>query len=271
MFKRNYYISILMSILFVLTISLAALATEESTKLDLKIKQTEEMVNQGIDKKLDHKKDKYYRNNDIIDDSKITDCDSSEAKELIKVIEKSMDDFDNELKSKLDNDFSTNLGGGGSSGSNSIDYSSFENGDIVLVHDGFCIYGYYRHAGTYDEDKDKFISAQKNDLGNSDGVIWEDKDWYRDNYDEAVGVWVVDATSEIRTETRDKIMDYLRDQLGEPYIFSSYNNRSSWYCSKLPWVGWEDHYECDLNENGGFCVPDDLEKSDDTKIFASSS
>ena len=230
-----------------------------------------ELESKGTIKQIEKNIKDYYKNNYVIDDSKINDLNSPEAKEFIKIIEGDMRQFGNKVKSKSDSsgDIGTlSLGDEEPTGSNSISYSSFEDADIILVHDGLCAYGYYRHGGTYDEGRGEFISAQLSDQGNGEGVIWEDKSWYRDNYDEAIGVWVPDYDNEIRTATRNFIVDYLKDQLGEPYGFTLYNDRDTWYCTKLPWVGWEDHYNCDLNEDGGLCVPDDIEDSQDTSIFA---
>jgi uncharacterized protein YycO len=53
-------------------------------------------------------------------------------------------------------------------------------------------------------------------------------------------------------------MNYLENQIGDEYGFTSFNNRSKWYCSKLPWVGWEEFYSTSLNRNGGLCTPDDI-------------
>ncbi len=268
---------LLISLFLVLTMSSVSVATEKSTKLDLKIKQMEEMDSKGINKHLDKKIAEYYKNNNVLDDSKITDLGSPEAKQFLKMIEKDMDKFDNKLnKSKSNKDSSgdigtMSLGDEEPSGSNSINYSAFEDGDIIIVHDGSCVYGYFRHAGTYDDDVEEFVSAQKNDQGNGTGVIWEDKDWYRDNYDEAVGVWVPDLDNEMRNETRSMIIDYLKDQLGDPYGFTWFYDRDTWYCSKLPWVGWGEFYtDADLNEDSGLCVPDDIDESSDTRRFTSS-
>ncbi|GEM_PF-4613907 len=49
-------------------------------------------------------------------------------------------------------------------------------------------------------------------------------------------------------------MNYLENQIGDEYGFTSFNNRSKWYCSKLPWVGWEEFYSTSLNRNGGLCT-----------------
>ena len=269
---RTVLSMLLVALLLITPISVNA--AEKGDKLNLKVKQTKELERNGTIKKIEKKIKDYYKNNYVIDDSKINDLNSPEAKEFIKSVEDDMRRFGNKIKSKSDssgNIGTLSMGDDEPTGSNSINYSAFENADIILVHDGGCSYGYYRHAGTYDEARGEFISAQISDQGNGEGVIWEDKSWYRGNYDEAAGVWVADYDNEMRTEVRNSIVDYLDDQIGDSYSFTWYYDRDNWYCSKLPWVGWEDHYLCDLNEDGGFCVPDDLNDSQDTSIFVSAS
>lgn len=277
--NKKKYLTIILSLILLLTLILVANANakEESVKnndkLNLKIKQAKELEYNGTNKLLDKKIRKYYQDNKIIDDSKLNDLNSSEAKKLIKIIEQDMDEFDSKLiNNKATNDSSSvgtmSFGDEPPSGTNNIDYTYFEDADIILVHDGTCAYGYWRHAGTYDENKDEFVSAQKNDVGNGTGVIWEDKNWYRNNYDEALGVWVVDYENEMRNEIRDMIMTTLKAQLGEPYALSSYWDTDSWYCSKLPWYGWREHWSVNLNSDGGLCVPDDIDECDETSRFA---
>jgi len=276
--KHKKLVSLLLaSLLLVLIMSSSAVAAgknpvpeEKDTKLDMKLKQIEQMKKNGVYEQLTKKIDNYYANNDVIRYS-ITDLDSTEAKEAIEIIENDMKKFNAKLNS---GDIVTmSFGDDPTTGSNNISYSAFENADIILVHDGSCAYGYYRHGGTYDETEDQFISAQLNNQGNGVGVIWEDKNWYQDNYDEAIGVWVPDYDNEIRNETRDMIMNYLEDQLGEPYYLSLYITRSSWYCTKLPWVGWKEFYNTNINAGielgSNFCLPDDIYADFDTEVFVS--
>ncbi|WP_066632641.1 hypothetical protein [Desulfolucanica intricata] len=278
MFRKNYSIIVILSLslLLVLTVAPAAIATEDicksKSKLDLKIEKTKELESSGINKMLDKKIQKYYQENNVIDASKLTDLNSPEDKKIIKQIENDMDKFNSRLNKEKTNEDSSigtlSLGDESPTGTNSISYTAFEDGDMIVVHDGICAYGYYRHAGTYDEDNGKFVSAQKSEQGNGTGVIWEDKDWYRNNYDEAAGYWVPDYDNEIRNEIRNFIIDYLKEQLGDNYAFTSFYNRDSWYCSKLPWVGWKEYYSVDLNGTGGLCLPDDLAFSNETSRFA---
>lgn len=124
-------------------------------KYQLKMKMAKELEQNGTIDMLTQKRQQYYEENRdiLIDFSKITDLNSKEAKEAIKIIEKDMSNHQSMSK-----------------GSNNISYSAFGDGDIILVHDGSCPWGYYRHGGTYDEDLGQFISAQV-----GDGVLYESK------------------------------------------------------------------------------------------------
>lgn len=156
------------------------------------------------------------------------------------------------------------------SGSNTMPWDDFFDGDIVLVHDGTVPYGYYRHCGTYFASKGKFISAQA-----GKGVIYESKSWYNLNYDEAVGLHV--ATS-LSSTVRPKVMRFLEAQIGKRYgAETGYMDYSSWSCSKLPWVGWgkEGNIKIAVNPLNGkeltsadISVPDSLYRSNNTYVFA---
>lgn len=157
---------------------------------------------------------------------------------------------------------------------NHINYSSFTNGDIILVHGILhglpCLYGYYRHAGTYDQNRGSFISADHAG-GTTFKVLYESKNFFRINYSEARGMFVrygqLYSKSYLRL-TRN-IIAYLRNQLGKPYRLSSKSNENSWYCSKLPWAGWHKYSGVDIDNNKGYlCLPDDIYRSYYTTTFA---
>lgn len=231
--------------------SFATTSTKTEDELKYKITATEQYEKDGTNKMIQEKMEQYYENNEIIDYNKITDLDSAEAQKLIKKIEKAMIDYSEGKYS------SKSLGSDPVIGTNTIDFSDFINADMILVHDGQCPYGYWRHSGTYEAITGKFISAQIANQGNGVGVIREPKSFYR-GYDEATGQWVNDVANSMRLETRSNIMNYLGNQIGDGYKFSSYYNRDTWYCSKLPWVGWQEFYNTNLNWLGGICSPDDL-------------
>ncbi len=229
-----------------------------SDKLKLKVQQAKEFKKNKVLEKLDGKINKYYHQNKnkILTLLDIRDFDAEKIQNIIEVVENNIKN--NGFK------FDMNIGIGEPVGSNNIDYTYFTDGDIILVHDGFCPYGYYRHGGIFVEEEGKFISAQM-----GQGVIWESKSKYH-GYDEAIGLYV-DYKMDIpeqRKYATDAIVNYLKQQLGEPYKLSSKSDESSWYCTKLPWKGWSKITNVDIDENSGaFCFPDNIYRDTDTVIF----
>lgn len=242
-----------------------------SKKAEMKLQMREQLKNDGTLDKLDKQIKDYYKENQdrLVDLSVLKNPDSPEAKEVLKKMEESMSGID---PNSDDGTVGTlSLGDDPPDGQNDISFAAFEDGDIIVVHDGFCYYGYYRHAGTYDEDREEFVSAQLKDQGNGTGVIWEPESWYQDNYDEAVGR-AVDYYESDRQDVISDVMYYLRDQLGEPYSLTpGYDVRNKWYCSKLPWVGWKIETGIDISYGDyliGMCIPDDIYYDEDCFSFA---
>ncbi|WP_427338868.1 hypothetical protein [Caloranaerobacter sp. DY30410] len=235
-----------------------------SDKLKLKIQQAKEFKKNKVLEKLDDKISKYYQQNKnkILALSDIRDFNTKKTQNIIKAI--GNDIINCNLRENNGFNFDMNIGIGEPTGSNNIDYTYFMDGDIILVHDGFCPYGYYRHGGIFVEEEDKFISAQ---IG--EGVIWESKSKYH-GYDEAIGLYVdykIDLPDQRKYAT-DAIVDYLKQQLGKPYKLSGKNDESSWYCTKLPWKGWNKITNVDIDGDSGiFCFPDNIYSDTDTVIF----
>lgn len=253
---------LLLTLLIVFITCTGTYANKDNEAKQSKSKQKliahQELIDNGIIDRMDTEIEKYYsENKDIL----ITSNDflyltAKERKSLVTQIELSMVVSE---KNTLSRAYS----------SNGMSWSAFESGDVVLVHSGWVPYGYYRHGGTYDEDLKKCVSAQ---LGK--GVIWESKSWYNNNYDEAAGY----STRNYNTTTRGEVMKYLKKQIGDDYsLTSSYYNRNSWNCVKLPWVGWYD--EADINiavdvvtrkplGKASFVLPDSIRFSPEVFRFA---
>jgi len=155
------------------------------------------------------------------------------------------------------------------SGTNNISFSAFDYGDILLIHDGWVAWGYYRHAGMWDSD---YYSGSI-----YDACVWEanktpTEDVHRTtpdkfrHYDEAVGLWVPDASYTERYNTTW----FAYDQDGEPYnALSSKSNYDEWYCSKLVWAAYKEKANIDLDVDGGYSVlPDDIYQDNQAYVFA---
>ncbi|MGG3835358.1 hypothetical protein ABEV40_18120, partial [Geobacillus thermocatenulatus] len=93
----------------------------------------------------------------------------------------------------------------------------------------------------------------------------ESKRFWETNYKEVVGYWVPDASS----DQREKVVSYLRQQMGEPYDWSSSKtNYDEWYCTKLPYVGYKVKASIDIDSNGGYWVtPDNIADDEQTHLF----
>lgn len=249
----------------------------KETKIQLKIKQAEKLKKDGRLKEIQEKMDRYYNDNaDKLVDVSVLDggIDTPEAKKVIKKIEKDMLDYSNRknqessaIEYSIGDQPQSAMGSQLPVGDNDLSYDLFQDGDIILVHDGLCIYGYYRHGGIYDEPIGNFISAQVNQ-----GVIRESKSFYTYTYDEALGSMVnyMNDDEVTRSQTTTSIMGYLRQQLGEPFIItSSKTDETQWYCVKLPWKGWNIYTSIDIDQDFGYMVtPDNIFWDSDLEIFA---
>jgi hypothetical protein len=151
--------------------------------------------------------------------------------------------------------------GGNGDGYNSISFSKFDSGDIVVVlgtltgHAGIFDRGRYASMYSY-----AVLSANKTPVSS---VQYEQCIKYR-GYPEAFGLWVpaLDWCGK-------SALAYCRGQMGEPYnIASSKTDTTQWYCSKLVWAGWRWASQLDLDADGGYWVwPVDLVNSRYTAVF----
>lgn len=155
--------------------------------------------------------------------------------------------------------------GGNGDGSNTLSFSAFESGDMIVT--GGTLTG---HAGEWDADyfrgslSDSCIwSANVTPVN---GVQREAPRKYR-AYDYAWALWVPSLSTGKRAAART----YCRAQIGEPYVItSSKNNQSAWYCSKLCWASYRYTAATDLDGDGGAWVwPIDLVNDAQTRVFAS--
>lgn len=146
------------------------------------------------------------------------------------------------------------LGGGGSSGTNSIAFSSLTDGDIVVVLDPASPTG---HAGLFDRSHYWGIlsySVLSANITPVNGVQYEKCAKYR-LYDRAYALRVPTEYSH-----RVAVRDFAARQLGKPYsLVTAKLDLSSFYCSKLAWTSYRYVAGVDLDADGGFWVwPVDL-------------
>jgi len=231
----------------------------EHLKFEEKLKAHQDLIESGVIESIDKEILDYYEKNEksIITSDDFSNLSFEEREALTNEIELSM------------------LASTKAHGSNTMSWSAFENGDIVLVHDGSVFYGYFRHGGTYNEETDSCISAQMSNQGYGKGVIYEPKTWYNTQYDVAAGY----ATYNNNSTTRANVMAFLEDQVGEKYsLTSGYYTWDKWSCVKLPWVGWYEKANINiavdvstlkpLRKIDGICFPDSIDKSPDTFRFS---
>jgi hypothetical protein len=151
----------------------------------------------------------------------------------------------------------------GGSGTNTISFANFDDGDIVVVQDPWSITG---HAGLFDE---RFYSSIRSfavlsaNTSPADGVQREQCLKYR-SQDRAWGLWVPSVAS-----YGAAARNFAYRQMGKPYnIFAAKTDLSSFYCSKLAWAAWRYTAGVDLDADGGYWVwPVDLINSPRTRVF----
>lgn len=153
-------------------------------------------------------------------------------------------------------------------GQNTIAFTSFDTGDIIVV-----LGTTFGHAGCW---SDALYSASRGlysyciwsaNTTPVNGVQLEQPVKYR-AYDRAYGLWVPK-----KANCGSAVVSYCALQRGEPYnIVSSKTDYARWYCSKLPWVGWRLKAGVDLDADGGYWVwPVDLVNDSDTAVFVRAS
>jgi hypothetical protein len=150
---------------------------------------------------------------------------------------------------------------GSGDGYNSMSFTNFDSGDIVVV-----LGTSTGHAGVFDRARYVSLSSYAVLSANTtpkNGVQYETCVKYR-RYDEAYGLWVP-----ARDAYGSAVRYYCRSQLNKPYnLMAAKTDEKSFYCSKLAWVGW---YRCtglDLDGDGGYWVwPIDLVNASATYAF----
>ncbi|MBN1584941.1 hypothetical protein JW899_01080 [Candidatus Uhrbacteria bacterium] len=174
-------------------------------------------------------------------------------------------------------------------GTNNISFVYFDYGDIVFVTNPGCeffdgVVCTWKHVATFDS----AYQSDPNDLSERpfwsaypdsgicssepdvcDKVGRQSKSSIRNNYDTAQGGWFPSVTY----SNRYGAVTYIRNQAGEPfYTPTSKYTSSNWYCSKLPYKGYEYSASKNIDYNGGYWVtPDDIYINPDLYIFASGS
>lgn len=151
----------------------------------------------------------------------------------------------------------------GATGSNSVSFGSFRDGDIIVVQDPAGLTG---HAGLFDS---RYYSSAYSyavwsaNVQPVNGVQREQCLKYRAN-DEAFGLRVSGGTY-----YRSSARNFAARQLGKPYnIVGAKSDLSSFYCSKLAWTSWRYTMGVDLDGDGGYWVwPVDLINSSHTVLF----
>jgi len=136
-----------------------------------------------------------------------------------------------------------------------VDLGKARHGDFLLGHNGWRPWGYWNHAGIWDNGVTywKTIHAR----GYGWGVRRDAWNYFLRHYSTVavMGVWT-------STTMRYYAVWYARAQLGEPYsIWTSKTNQSKWYCSKLVWASyyWWSGRRINMDPNGGYWVtPNDL-------------
>lgn len=151
---------------------------------------------------------------------------------------------------------------------NNISFDKFAIGDIlVATSPGFHIQGAIRHAAIFDSRKyhgsidDKCLLTAEPDQG----VIYESLRFYRENFSEAWGLSIPEATLKMRIKAVNEITKFE----GKTYSWrAKKEDDNNWYCSKVPWGAYYKVMGIDLDYNDGFWVlPVDIFLSDHTKIF----
>ncbi|ELC8423359.1 hypothetical protein G6Z12_13575 [Clostridium perfringens] len=251
--KKKFIVSLVMG--FMLINTSVGVKANEIGETNQNIYNSEKQLDPEISKRIDERMEEYNNkySKQLIDIEKVnllledkeslTDFERKEAEvELLKLEEA----FKSEEVNTLD------LGGGPPTGSNNISFSNFSNGDIILLHDGFCSYGFWRHAGVYDSATGDFISATP-----ASGMVRQSKTKMR-GYDEALGVCPENFRN--GSVNAKNVAKSLLDKK-VPYSIknASKNNNNYMYCSLVAWRAWKSSQNLDLDFDGGpTVIPTDL-------------
>lgn len=140
-----------------------------------------------------------------------------------------------------------------------------DSGDIILgatpiFGKSSVPYGYFRHGSTYSRFTGGFISAMP-----EYGVYHESVYFWSTEYGDVSLNWVPNTT----WEQRDNLVMDIQMQVGEPYSFTTTkSDLNSWYCTKLPWDGYNYYTGIDIDFDGGYYVfPDDIFQDSDVSQY----
>ncbi len=166
-------------------------------------------------------------------------------------------------------------------GVNSCDFSVAKKGDVLLVHDGFVVWGWHSHAGIFYGGTGIYATIESNANQNyfgdpNPGVHYEPISHWNNDYDFCrimrVNTWP------LSTSYRAKAAEYARAQLGKPYNFNWLWKWATdkFYCSQLVWAGyyrtskWYARIDIDANPYDTWVAPDELYASWRTYTITSS-
>ena len=155
-------------------------------------------------------------------------------------------------------EISVDMGGGNGDGVNQLYVETYDTGDICLIDNpGGHLQGEIQHAGMMDKrlfynyDSLCFLTAQPNL-----GVIYESPNTYRNNYDDAYSCMVFDVTDSQRVSAVALADNYIGQSY---YWYASKTDTTKWYCSKVPWYGYNNAVSVDIDADGGYWViPSDI-------------
>ncbi|WP_152539132.1 hypothetical protein [Fervidicella metallireducens] len=247
--------------------------------------ENEKSLTQIEEAEINKRMNEYYQQNEntMVDFHLLEKIDEPANEQERQAIQQEIAKIDYDMKSSDKSGISTrDLSPNAPTGTNNISHTYFASGDMILVHDGYCTYGYWRHAGLYDKYYDNFITATP-----SQGMTRQT--WTKmHGYDEAIGITTYKYIS-----GNGDVVTYARTLLSKQIPYSIQNaNKSSinyMYCSLVAWKSWEqgtkgkttttipvggeyytvNYLEIDNNQ-GTFCLPDDIsvQNSSVTKRFA---
>jgi uncharacterized protein YycO len=140
---------------------------------------------------------------------------------------------------------------GNPTGTNEFEYSSVLWGDILVVHDGYVAWGFWRHTGIYNPDMtfDPILESDAN------GVHYSPEYKFK-HYDIQAGLMPKPGYGYVAFNA----LQNAKTHLGKPYSYD-FNNKwrtDKFYCSSLVWRGYYDA-GWDIDSDGGdFVSPGDI-------------
>ena len=150
---------------------------------------------------------------------------------------------------------------GNPSGSNTFNYSNALWGDVLLVHDGWVPWGYFRHAGMYDNDFESYGRPIYDSVGAGVRLTSRNTFW---RYDEQFGLWASDEWPAGYSATFTAY-----HQLGKPYNWNIWNkwDTTKYYCSQLVWRAYYDNGVNIDSDGGSSVLPDDIYLDNDLSVW----